>query len=77
MVSSIVMIKFYSKVSKIEQKKRLLAAWKEGDQVRTEHENLGWFVLLEGSWEFLYVGETEPEGFQVGDEIEVILQRKS
>ena len=72
------MIKFYSKVKKIEQKKSLVRAWKVGpDEVKTEHENLGWFVLLEGSWEFLYVGEVEPEGFQVGDEIEVILQRKS
>jgi hypothetical protein len=70
------MLKFYSRVKKVEEKKRLKRAWKEGDIVCTEEENLGWFLLLEGSWEYLYVGIGEPE-FKVGDEVSVIIKRKS
>ena len=72
------MIKFYSKVKKIEQRKRLVAAWKDelGD-IKTEHENMGWFMLLEGSWESLYVGDDAPEGFKEGDEVEVLIKGKS
>jgi hypothetical protein len=70
------MLKFYSRVKKVEEKKRLKRAWKEGDTICTEEENLGWFLLLEGSWEYLYVGIVEPE-FKVGDEVSVIIKRKS
>jgi hypothetical protein len=71
-------IKFYSKVKKIENKKRIKRGWKDGHgEEQFEYEDMGWFILLEGSWEYLYVGGEKPEGFSVGDEVEVIIQRKT
>jgi hypothetical protein len=71
------MIKFYSKVKKIEYKKRTRRGWKdERGEEQFEYENMGWFMLLEGSWEYLYVGETAPEELKVGDDVEVIIKRK-
>jgi hypothetical protein len=71
------MIKFYSKVARIEHKSKVMRSWMEGETFCTEEQDRGWFMLLDGSWESLYVGETAPEGFKVGDEVEVIIQRKS
>lgn len=71
------MIKFYSKIKKIERVQRLKSAWREGDEIKTKYEDKGWFILLEGSWEALYVGEEEPKGFRVGDEVEVTIAVKS
>jgi len=71
------MIKFFSRIKKIENVKRLKSAWREGDDIKTEYEDRGWFVLLEGSWEALYVGAEEPQGIRVGDDVEVIIRRKS
>jgi hypothetical protein len=70
-------IKFFSRIKKIEPRKRVLRAWKDGEEIRTKEEDMGWFMLLEGSWESLYVGETQPEEFNIGDEVEVLIQRKS
>jgi hypothetical protein len=73
-------IKFYSKIKKIEQKKRIARGWKIGpgdDDANFEYENMGWFMLLEGSWEYLYIGDTEPASFRVGDEVEVTIAVKS
>jgi len=70
------MIKFYSRIKEISERQRLVRAWKEGDESRTEMKNMGYYMLLEGSWESLYVGETKPDGLEVGDEVEIIIQRK-
>jgi hypothetical protein len=69
------MIKFYSKIKKVENKSRIKRAWKEEDKICTEEENIGYYLLLEGSWEFLYIGEEEPE-LKVGDDVEIIIQRR-
>lgn len=66
------MIKFYSKVVKVEYKKRLKRAWRINDEIKTEEENLGWFMLLEDSWESLYLGDKKPD-FEVGDQVEVTI----
>jgi hypothetical protein len=72
------LIKFYSKVKELGPKKKVVRGWKDehGDE-QFKEKDLGWFMLLEGSWEALYVGETQPDGLAVGDEVEVIIQRKS
>ena len=72
------MIKFFTTVKKIEHKSRVARAWKTGigDEVQTETQDLGWAVLLEGSWEWLFVGSGEPD-LKVGDEVEVIIQRRT
>jgi len=78
------MIKFYSRVHKIEHKRQLIRSWKTGkkteeggDEVKAEYKDIGWFMLLEGSWEYLYIGDEEPRGFKVGDEVEVTIALKS
>jgi len=71
------MIKFYSRVKKIEPKKRIFRGWKNAHgEEKFEYEDMGWFMLLEGSWEYLYVGKESPEGLSVGDEVEVVIKRK-
>lgn len=42
----------------------------------TEYDkvSLGWFVLLTGSWEKLYVGQEEP-GLKRGDLIKVTIEK--
>ena len=70
------MIQFHSRVKKIEQKKRIKRAWKVGDDVRTEEEDMGWFMLMEGSWEYLYVGDAKPN-FDIGDDVTVTIERRT
>jgi hypothetical protein len=69
------MIKFYSRVQKIEQKSRVLRAWKEGDDVKTETEDLGFYLLLEDSMEYLYVGHTAPTSLKVGGRVAVLITK--
>jgi len=71
------MIKFYSKVARLEHKKKIVRSWMEGEKFCSEEEDRGWFMLLDGSWESLYVGSEKPDGFAIGDEVEVIIQPKS
>jgi hypothetical protein len=71
------MIKFFSRIKKIEHVRKLKRAWKEGTEIKTEYDDMGWYVLMEGSWEALYVGNEEPPELKEGDEVEVIIQRKS
>jgi len=70
------MIKFYSKVKELAPREKLVRSYKIGDNVECEMRNMGWYMLLEGSWEALYVGTTQPEGLSVGDEVEVVIRRK-
>lgn len=75
-------IVFFSKVKNVEHKKRMVRAWKTGkkledgkDEISTEYEDMGWFILLEGSWEYLYVGDTPPEDLAVGDKVVVTIAK--
>jgi len=67
-------IKFYSKIKKIERKNRVLRSWMEGEKFCSEDIDMGWFMLLEGSHEYLHVGMEEPASFRVGDEVEVLIK---
>jgi hypothetical protein len=69
-------IQFKSKIKKIEHKTRIKSAWKEGDEIKTEEESLGWFMLLNGSWEYLHVGYEKPTGFEVGDAVVVTIAKE-
>jgi hypothetical protein len=66
-------VSFRSRIKKLEQKSRVKAAWKEGDEVKTEREHIGYGVLLERSLEWLIFAE--PPDFQVGDQVEVIIRK--
>lgn len=74
-------IKFFSRVKKVENKQRTVSARKTGrktedgkDEIETQTKNLGWFMLLEDSWESFYVGTTEPD-FKIGDAVEVTIRK--
>ena len=71
------MIKFYSKIKKIDHKNRVMRSWMEGEQHHSEIEDIRWYMLLEGSWEYLFVGMEEPKSFRIGDEVEVVIRIKS
>ncbi len=74
------MIKFFSRVKKLERKRELVRAWKKipGDpnsETLTEYEDMGWALLLEGSTEWLFIGKEEPPAkFVVGKKIVVTIQ---
>ena len=68
------MIKFRTRVARVEQRRRLARAWRDGDDVRTEEEDLGWFVVLEGSLAALSVGHERPP-LEVGDRVTVAIER--
>lgn len=70
------LIKFYSKVKELAPRKKLVRSYKIDDNVECEMQDMGWYMLLEGSWEALYVGGEQPEGLNVGDEVEVIIRHK-
>jgi hypothetical protein len=59
-------ITFHTKIRKLERKTQL---------VRSETKDLGWYVLLEGSWNSLYIGEECPD-WHVGDEMRVTIEKK-
>ena len=68
-------IRFYTRISKLEFKRRIRRAWRVGpDEVKTETEDLGWAVLLEGSTEWLFLGSVEPDEFEVGRRVVVTLE---
>jgi hypothetical protein len=71
------MIKWHSKIKKLERKRELARSWKAipGDpnsETMTEYTELGWAILLEGSMEWLFIGQEEPPPeFKVGSKVVV------
>lgn len=51
---------FYSHVTKLTEEKKAPIA--------------GWYMLLEGSWEKLYVGMDKPD-FAVGDRVKLTIEK--
>jgi hypothetical protein len=71
---------FYSKVKKIEEKTRAVRSYKTGkkladgkDEIRVEYEDLGWFILLEDSWESIHVGREKPD-LEIGRKVKVTIE---
>jgi len=73
------MITWYSKVEKVEAKKRALRAVKTGrtidgqEEVNVEYENLGHGLLLEGEWQWHIFKDPPP--FQAGDKVKVTIEK--
>lgn len=73
------MIKFKTRILKLERKKQLGRCWKKvpGDpnsETLSETIDLGWAILLEGSAEWLFIGkEDPPANFKVGNRVEVVI----
>ena len=59
-------ITFVSRVIAVEEK--FVKSWLDGigDQAHFKDESRGWFIGLEGSYEFLYIGNEKPN-IKVGD----------
>lgn len=66
-------MKFLSRVVKVERKSSAVRAHKEGDEIKVERQDLGWFVLLEGSRESWAVGFDEPD-LKVGQRVQVTIE---
>lgn len=65
---------FRSRVTSVEKLSRVVRGYMKDGQAVIEREDLGWFVLLEGSHERIYVGEEVPQ-LRTGDEVVVIIRR--
>lgn len=63
----------HTSVESIERMDRIRSVSKEGVPVMVD---LGWFVLFQGSHEWLYVG-TENPGLVKGDEVEITIRKKT
>jgi hypothetical protein len=72
--------KVYTTVKKLELKKKTISTRikKEEDKemVMVETINLGWFVLFEGSQEFLFVGEEKPDDLEPGTQVQIFIVPK-
>lgn len=69
------MIRFETTVKRVESRSHIVRGYKKDGESVFDTENLGWFIVLTGSWEALYVGQ-EPPDLKVGDRVEVIIRAK-
>lgn len=62
-------------VKGLEEKEKILGTDKDKDtgKVFVTTRNMGWFVLFEGSHEWLFVGYEKPVGLDPGTEIDIKL----
>jgi len=67
-------IRIPTRVLKLEERNRIVSARKNEDGTVTfRHENLGWFVHFEGSYEALFVGFEKPEELAPGIEVDILI----
>jgi len=66
------MIHITTRVSKVTEKFITKSVSKNG---KAEVESLGWFILLEGSNEYLHAGTTPPD-FVVGDKVWITIRKR-
>ena len=68
-------IVFTTKIAGVENKRRLLRGWKDKDgNDQFEYENLGWFIHIAGSYEWLFISHDKPD-FEVGDAVRVSIEK--
>ena len=67
-------MRFHSRIKKIEQKRRAVRGYVDQDsgQTMVEYEDIGWFIMLDGSWESWYVGKEQPD-FKIGQAVSVTI----
>jgi len=72
-------ISYATTVRKVEEKRRLVRAYKTGrktedgkDEIQEEWETVGWGVLLEGEWEWKIFKERPP--LEAGDRVRVTIE---
>lgn len=67
---------FETTVRKVDKIKRVQKAWKEGDTIRTEEADLGYFAHFNGSWESIFLGYDKPL-LQPGDTVRITIEKIS
>lgn len=65
---------FETTVRKVDKIKRLQRAWKDGDEVKTQEVDLGYFAHFNGSWESIYLGHDKPL-LQPGDTVRITIEK--
>lgn len=65
-----------TRVRAVEQLRRICRVNKVGDEVVSQEEVLGWFVLLEGSHEHLFLGMERPS-LEPGQRVNVIIEPRT
>lgn len=60
-------------IEKVEERKQTVRAWKDGDEVKTKEESLGWFITLAGTDASISLGPEKPD-FEPMQRIQLILQ---
>jgi len=76
--------KYRTTVKDISKRSRAMGAVKVGEVIamdgskspvwEVQREDLGWFILMEGSHEMIYVGQDKPNDIKIGQAIEVTLK---
>jgi hypothetical protein len=66
--------RFWTKVVSVQKRSRTTRPIKVDDKWEMQHEEIGWFMQMEGSHEMLFIGKEEPQGVSVGDVIEVTIR---
>jgi hypothetical protein len=76
--------KYTTRIVKISKRSKALGAVKVGETIsmdgtkspvwEVQQEDRGWFILMEGSHEMIYVGKDKPNDLKVGQEIEVTIK---
>jgi|KBSMisStaDraftv2_1062788.scaffolds.fasta_scaffold581121_3 hypothetical protein len=64
----------YSTVARIERRSSKVWLKGMGEHATFREEDLGWYVLLRGSYEALHVGYEEPT-WKVGEKVKITLER--
>lgn len=59
-------IRIKAKVTSVVERFHRIYTGGIGAEASFEEASLGWFIIMEGSWEALYVGTTKPR-VKVGD----------
>lgn len=66
---------FFTSIAKIEQRSRVLRAWKDAEgNAHTLEEDLGWFACYDGSYESVHLGHEKPPGWRKGRKMRVIME---
>jgi len=76
--------KYTTTVKDISRRSKALRSVKVGETIamdgskspvwEIQREDLGWFVLMEGSHEMIFVGKEKPDDLKIGQTIEVTLK---
>ncbi len=68
-----------TRVKNLELKKTTTGSRKnpKTDEITSTVVSLGWFVLFEGSYESLFVGNDEPKDLTPGTEVDIIIRPKT